>query len=170
MAYDGKWSEKIEDKIHDTDYIVFYSIHTHVQQNLLYLYSFVYSLCDDGYVEAETCRGGIINGKWFFISDCAVCWFKLSIFNLQHWIWIPIKYVKILSDLKSLVTTNFPHCRACCSWQHLTAIYLSSYVKHISRVLIHEQHHYHLLLFESNTVSLLDWGQMTKWEKYAEGC
>ena len=63
MAYNGKGSEKGEDNIHNIDYIVFYSTHAHVQQNLLYLYSFVCSLCDDGYVEAETHRRDIINGK-----------------------------------------------------------------------------------------------------------
>jgi hypothetical protein len=66
--------------------------------------------------------------------------------------------------INSLVTTDFTHCQACHSWQHLTAIYLSYHVKHISRVLIHEQHNYHILLFENNTFSYLDWGQTTKWE------
>lgn len=63
MAYNGKGSEKSEDNIHDIDYIVFQSTHAHVQQNLLYLYSFVYSLRDDGYVVAGTYRTDIINGK-----------------------------------------------------------------------------------------------------------
>jgi hypothetical protein len=69
MAYNGKGSEKIEDNIHYIDYIVFYSKHAHVQQNLLYLYSFVYSLHD---VDARTCRRDIINGKLLFIIDYAV--------------------------------------------------------------------------------------------------
>jgi len=61
MAYNGKGSEKSKD-IHNIDYIIFYSTHAHVQQNLLYLYSIGYSLCDDGYVEDKTCRRDI-NGK-----------------------------------------------------------------------------------------------------------
>jgi hypothetical protein len=63
MAYNRKGTEKSEDNIHDVDYMVFYSTHANVQQNLLYLYSFGYSLCDDGYVEAETCGRDITNGK-----------------------------------------------------------------------------------------------------------
>jgi hypothetical protein len=61
-----------------------------------------------------------------------------------------------------MVTTYFAHCRSCHCWQQLTAIYLSSHVKHISRVMIHEQHNYHLWLCENNTVSYLDWGHMPK--------
>jgi hypothetical protein len=63
MTYGGKGSEKIEDNILNIDCIVFYCTHAHVQQNLLYLYFFVYSLRDDGYVEAEKCRRNIIIGK-----------------------------------------------------------------------------------------------------------
>jgi hypothetical protein len=92
MAYDGKGSETIEDNIYNTAYIVFYITHAHVQQNLLYLYSFAYSLHNDGYVGAKTFRRHIVNDKLLFIIDCAVCWFKDSIFNLRvlHGIWIPI--------------------------------------------------------------------------------
>jgi len=63
MAYNGKGSEKSKDNVHNIDYIVFYSTHAHVQQNLLYLYSVGCSLRDDVYVEAETGRRDIINGK-----------------------------------------------------------------------------------------------------------
>jgi len=63
MAYNGKGSEISKDKVHKIDYIVFYSTHAHVQQNLLYLYSVGYSLHDDGYVVVETRRRDIINGK-----------------------------------------------------------------------------------------------------------
>jgi hypothetical protein len=38
-------------------------MHTHLQQNLLYLYPFVYNFPDDVLLEAETCRKGIINDK-----------------------------------------------------------------------------------------------------------
>ena len=92
MPYDGKGSEKIEDmsNIHNIAYIIFYTTHAHVQQNLLYLYTFVYSLHDDGYIEAEKCRGDTINEKRLIIIDCAVCWLEYSIFNLLHVIWIPV--------------------------------------------------------------------------------
>ena len=63
MAYNRKGTEKSEDNIHDIDYMVFYSTHAHVQQNLMYLSSFVFSLRDDGYVEAKTCRRDIVNDK-----------------------------------------------------------------------------------------------------------
>jgi hypothetical protein len=43
--------------------LYFNSTHAHLQQNFLYLYSFVYSLPVDGLVEAETCKREIINDK-----------------------------------------------------------------------------------------------------------
>ena len=56
----------------------FNSTHAHLQQNFLYLYSFVYSLPDDGLVKAETCKREIINDKWLLTIDYAICCIKYN--------------------------------------------------------------------------------------------
>lgn len=40
----------------------------------------VYSLCDDGFVEAEECRRDIISYKIWFI----ICWIKYCLVSLLH--------------------------------------------------------------------------------------
>jgi hypothetical protein len=65
-----------------------YVEHSHVlQQNSLYLYSFVYNLPDNGLVQAETYRRDIVNNKLLFIVDCPNCWIKYHTFILLHGIW-----------------------------------------------------------------------------------
>ena len=50
-------------KIFVADILCFDSTHAYLRQNLMYLYCCVYSLIDDGRVEAETCSRNNINDK-----------------------------------------------------------------------------------------------------------
>jgi hypothetical protein len=59
----GRFTSDNDDNNNNTD--------AHLWQSLLYFYSFVYNLIDDGLVEAKTCRRDSMNGKWLFVIDCA---------------------------------------------------------------------------------------------------
>jgi hypothetical protein len=89
----------------------------HLRQNLLYLYSFLYSRPNDGLVEAETCRNYIINDNCLFIIDGPIFWIKYN------------SYVDV-RDLVSELKMSFPYFLSltfsiysgvedyCCTWSH----------------------------------------------------
>lgn len=47
-----------------------------LRQNVLYWYSFGYSLPDDGLVKAETCDRAVIIDEWLFLIGCAIGFIK----------------------------------------------------------------------------------------------
>ena len=62
------------------DNIVLNSTRAQLRQNLLYLYSFLYSLPDGGVLEAETCRRDITHDELLFIINFAICCIKYCVY------------------------------------------------------------------------------------------
>lgn len=78
------------------------------QQNSLYLYSFVHNLPDNGLVQAETQRRGIVNNKLLFIADCPDCWIKYHTFILLHGIWSTLNsHLNNFSETQAYVVAVF---------------------------------------------------------------
>ena len=64
--------------------LYFNSTVAHLRQNLLFLYSFGYSLPVDDLLKAETCDNVVIIDEWLFIIGCAICFITYCILSLIH--------------------------------------------------------------------------------------
>lgn len=62
---------------------------------MLYLYSFVYNIPDDGFTEARTGRKDIVNDKRLIITGCEICWIKYYISDLLHAMWITLNTITL---------------------------------------------------------------------------